>query len=271
LAAVTSLKTTTVGLLRRTGMLRPLLRLSHTAKALRSGEAGATRTAPDGLPVPDARRIVVVNGNPDVQAFLESGALGATTVRDTLARNGLAIERMPAILDFGCGCGRVIRHWKDLRDTKVHGTDYNGDLIAWCRQNLRFAEFGTNRLEPPLRYPDAAFDLVYAFSVFTHLTDEMQRPWLDELLRVIRPGGHLLFSTHGEFYVPSLRPDEQERFRGGALVVRYEDAAGTNLCAAFHPRSYVERHLLAGLTVVDTVPEGAKGNPRQDLYLVRKD
>jgi SAM-dependent methyltransferase len=270
LTRVPSLKTATVGLLRRAGLLRPLLSLSHSVKAMRSRDHGRPAVAPDGLPVPDPRRIVAVNGNPDVAAFLASGALGAATVRDTLARNGLPIERMGAILDFGCGCGRVIRHWNGLAGTAVHGTDYNRDLIAWCRDHLSFARFGTNQLRPPLDYPDATFDLVYAFSVFTHLTGEMQRPWLDELMRVIRPGGHLLFSTHGDFYIPSLRPDERDAFAQGRLVVRYEDAAGTNLCATFHPRSYVERELLSGLTVVDMIPEGARGNPRQDLYLVRR-
>lgn len=270
LTPVPSLKTAAVGILRRAGLLRPLLSLSHTVKAMRSADHDRATIAADGLPVPDARRIVAVNGNPDVAAFLESGTLGAATVRDTLERNGLPIERMRALLDFGCGCGRVIRHWHRLPDTEVHGTDYNRDLIAWCRDHLTFARFGTNQLHPPLDYSGATFDLVYAFSVFTHLTEEMQRPWLDELMRVIRPGGHLLFSTHGDFYIPSLRPEERDAFARGRLVVRYEDAAGTNLCATFHPRSYVERELLAGLTVVDMIPEGAKGNPRQDLYLVRK-
>jgi SAM-dependent methyltransferase len=267
---VTSLKNATVGILRRTGMLGPLLSLSHTVKAMRSPDPAGSRTAADGLPIPDPKRIIAVNGNADVDAFLASGREGARSVRETLERNHLAIERMGAILDFGCGCGRVIRHWKDLANTEVHGTDYNRDLIAWCRDHLTFAHFAANRLQPPLDYPDATFDLVYAFSVFTHLTVEMQRPWLDELLRVIRPGGHLLFSTHGDFYLPSLRPEERGAFTAGRLVVRYEDAAGTNLCAAFHPRAYVERELLAGVTLVDLVPEGAKGNPRQDLYLVRR-
>jgi SAM-dependent methyltransferase len=241
----------------------------HALKAAGAPTPGAASA--DGLPIPDARRILAVNGNTDVEGFLETGARAAATVRDVLARNAVDVASLGAILDFGCGCGRVTRHWRSLSPaTAVHGTDFNPDLIAWCRDHLAFAAFAINGLEPPLQYEPASFDLIYAFSVFTHFPEELQRPWLDELLRVLRPGGHVLFSTHGDFYVPSLVESEKRRYAEGGLVVRHDIAAGTNLCAAFHPPDYVRQRLLAGVTLVDYAPEGALGNPRQDVYLIRK-
>ena len=66
-------------------------------------------------------------------------------------------------------------------------------------------------------------------------------------------------------------PERKSRgLAAAALVVRYTAAAGTNLCAVFHPREYVRGTLARGLDLVDFVAEGAKGNPRQDLYLIRK-
>ena len=55
-------------------------------------------------------------------------------------------------------------------------------------------------------------------------------------------------------------------------VVVASERAGSNACAAFHPETYVRGTLApaAGLEVVDFVPEGATGNPRQDTYLLRK-
>ena len=61
--------------------------------------------------------------------------------------------------------------------------------------------------QPPERgvdYPDATFDLIYAFSVFTHLAPAGQTFWIAELTRVLKPGGCLFLTTHGEHYLPQL-------------------------------------------------------------------
>ena len=52
--------------------------------------------------------------------------------------------------------------------------------------------------------------------------------------------------------------------------MRWEDVAGTNLCSAFHPAEYVRGVLARGFEFVEHAPEGAKGNPRQDLVLLRR-
>jgi SAM-dependent methyltransferase len=52
-------------------------------------------------------------------------------------------------------------------------------------------------MNPPLPFEDASFDLVYSISVFTHLDEEMQDAWLNELKRVLRPGGILIITVHG--------------------------------------------------------------------------
>jgi SAM-dependent methyltransferase len=175
------------------------------------------------------------------------------------------------ILDFGCGCGRVTRYWRGDSALQIFGTDYNQRLIDWCRRSLPFAEFKTNRLTPPLTYNDGAFDLVYAFSVFTHLTEDLQLSWMRELTRVLKPGGLLLFSTHGERYVDRLDDEEYGRFAAGELVVKNNvKAPGSNTCSAYHPTAYVREELAGELELVEFVAEGALGNPFQDLYVLRR-
>ena len=146
----------------------------------------------------------------------------------------------------------------------------NDDAVEWCRRNLSFATFESNGLAPPLAFETARFDLVYALSVFTHLPEEIQLLWMLELERVLRPGALLLVSTHGERYVPRLSSDERARFAAGAVVVRWEEVAGTNLCTAFHPPEYVRDRLAARFELLDFVAEGAKGNPHQDLFVFRR-
>jgi SAM-dependent methyltransferase len=254
--------------LTRLGLLPRAYRAYEEAKAFGRRSAG---TGPDGLPVPPPKLIVRVAGTADVEWFLEGGRRAAGSIRMALLRHGRQVDELEAMLDFGCGCGRVLRNWHALGKTAVHGSDRDERAIAWCRDNLRFAAVETNGLEPPLAHRDGAFDLVYALSVLTHLTEELQLAWLAELRRVLRPDALLLLTTHGAAYEPRLEADERERFRAGELVVRRPEAVGTNLCTSFHPEAYVRSRLTDGFDVLEFVAEGAKGNPDQDLYLLRKE
>jgi SAM-dependent methyltransferase len=53
-------------------------------------------------------------------------------------------------------------------------------------------------LEPPLPYEDESFAAVLGLSVMTHLRRECQLRWLEEICRVLRPGGVLLATVHGK-------------------------------------------------------------------------
>jgi SAM-dependent methyltransferase len=198
----------------------------------------------------------------DADWFLRSGRAGYDAVA---ARLGEA----QSVLDFGCGCGRVTRYFKDFSGD-VAGSDVSEPAVAWCRENLPFGRFEVNGLAPPLVFADESFDLVYALSVFTHLTADLQPAWRDELRRILRPGGRLLVTTHGRSYVPRLDADERRSFENGELVVRWGEVAGSNLCSAYHPERYLRETLAQGFAFLELEPEGARGNPTQDLVLLEK-
>jgi len=220
--------------------------------------------AVDGPPLPPRRLMVRVAGTADGDWFLRSGR----AAYDAIAA-AVAIGEADAVLDFGCGCGRVLRYWSD-HDGPVHGTDRDGPAVQWCSRNLPFARLDRNGLAPPLPYADETFDLVYALSVFTHLTEALQIAWRDELHRVLRPGGRVLLTTHGSSYVPRLDQSERMRFGRGELVVRWGDLPGSNLCSAYHPEGYVRETLAQGFDLETIEPEGARGNPTQDLVVLRR-
>lgn len=257
--------------LRRTGLMPAARRVRDLSKAgafFRRNMRYWGHPSPDGQPLPPIRLIQLVSGEPDIEWFLEGGRRAAEAIRAALQRQGIELDRLGSILDFGCGCGRVVRRWLSLR-TSVHGCDYNPDLIDWCRSHLEFASFEVNRLDPPLPYPDAHFDLVYSLSVFTHLPEELQRPWIVELARVLRPGGTLILTTHGAHYRSELSAPESDTFDAGRLVVRHGDEAGENICGAYHPEAYIRTQLSRGLfEILEGVPEGAAGNPYQDLWVL---
>jgi 2-polyprenyl-3-methyl-5-hydroxy-6-metoxy-1,4-benzoquinol methylase len=224
----------------------------------------------DGLPTPPPHLIMKVAGTPDPLIYFQGGERAAQSIVDILSTHAIEIQSLGAILDFGCGCGRVLRRWQHMKAVEIHGTDYNRTLVRWCSRNLPFARVTNNGLVPPTRYPNNRFDLVYALSVFTHLSEPLQLIWMNELRRILRPSGALLLSLHGDSYLPSLNEQERATFLRKQVVMRFERSAGTNLCCAFHPESFVREFLAKDFDVIDYVPEGATGNPHQDLWLLRK-
>jgi SAM-dependent methyltransferase len=265
------LRRTLLDVMDRLHLARPAVRLYELALATRSRlRSGGTDEA-DGLPLPPARlRTQVGPLHAEAAFFLGSGQRHAQLIRDLLRDDGRSIEELDAILDWGCGCGRVLRHWADLPRTRVCGCDIEPKMVEWCRDHLPFAQVTVTHLSPPLPYPDATFDLVYAFSVFTHLAEDLQQAWMRECLRVLAPQGYLLLSTLGEHYASLDRLTEAERraFSEGNVVVLYERSAGTSLCSAYHPPEYVHRDLAADFELVSFRPAGDDG--RHDIHLLRK-
>jgi SAM-dependent methyltransferase len=258
-------------LLDRLHISRPAVAAYEAALAAKSSLLGHGREADDGLPLPPARmRTQVGPLHADARFFIESGRHNAELIRGVLADQGATVESLDALLDWGCGCGRVLRHWARLGDTDVFGCDINPKMVAWCRENLAFADVASNRLSPPLPYEDATFDLVYAFSVMTHLSEELQAAWVEECRRVLRPGGFFLFSTLGEYFVSRdrLTPEERSAFAAGNLVVLYERSAGSSLCSAYHPHEYVRRILARDFDAVAFRPAADDG--RHDVQVLRK-
>jgi SAM-dependent methyltransferase len=102
------------------------------------------------------------------------------------------------VLDFGCGVGRVLRHFaSEAERAEFVGCDIDQPSIAWVQRHLcpPFQAF-VNPEMPPLDRPDESFDLVYAISVFTHLSDSWSA-WLLEMHRVLKPGALLIATVLG--------------------------------------------------------------------------
>ncbi len=242
------MRTALVGGLERVGLAGPAYRLYERASAF---SLKRDPPADDGFPLPPRSLRMAVAGTADPGWFLESGARTAQQIAGLLERHGRPVDEVEQLLDFGCGCGRVIRHWRGLLSTSIHGTDVNRRLVSWCAKNLAFATFSTNELTPPLPLEDDRFDAAYGFSVVTHLPEELTFAWLDELRRVLRPEGLLILSTQGEAYADMLPLEEQERFRRGEAIVHYSKVAGTNLCSAIHPAAYIEANFTRGFELLE--------------------
>ena len=176
--------------------------------------------------MPPGRHIFSIIASHWAPVYLDSGREIVDDMEASLGAAGLKLGEFRHILDFGCGCGRLIRHVHARTDAVLYGSDYNPDLVAWCDANLPFASFDINRLEPPFSYGAESFDFAYARSVFTHLPRELQSAWLAELHRVLKPGGVLYMTTHGAHLSARLDAEDRQMVERGEVVVTYTTVAG---------------------------------------------
>jgi SAM-dependent methyltransferase len=256
----------------RLGLLPPAFFLWRTLRTWTPATIKRNRAArkKSVTPIPPDSLIFSSSGTRDVEWFLRSGREFSAALQSALINAGRPIESFSRVLDFGCGSGRVMRHWATKKGPAFFGSDYNPRSVAWDKTNLTFAKFDQNSLNPPLPYERSLFDLCYSVSVFTHLPSDLQRPWIEELHRVLKPGAILALTLSGRGDFGRLTAPEQSRFERGELIVLDGSLAGTNMCGVYHPVEYVRREWSDLFQVLRHYPLGAKGSPNQDLYVFER-
>jgi SAM-dependent methyltransferase len=156
--------------------------------------------AEEGEPSPLAEeRMARVVGSGDVFNFKLGGATLYNRIEDYLIeRFSKGYETVGPILDWGCGPGRLLCQFSNSKEVEVWGADVDHDNLAACQDWLPFVRCTPLPLNPPTSLPGDYFGLVVGVSVCTHLSEQNQQRWLEELRRVTRQGGVLLLSVQGE-------------------------------------------------------------------------
>lgn len=186
-----------------------------------------------------------VAGHPDDVWFWKSGGESIRNIGTMLSIIGTSFTDYPRALEFGCGCGRMLLHLKDVgAKVELYGVDIDAEAIGWAKRHIPWVRCSVNGGLPPLDFPDGHFDLVFNQSVFTHLDERYQDAWLAELSRVTRPGGVLVLSVSGE------HPFSQ-------LLQAQRDAGAD-------PTALVEAYRTKGIVFVED--DGWKGGPFPDFY-----
>ena len=105
------------------------------------------------------------------------------------------IGRDAAILDYGCGYGQTMADLAELGFTDLTGVDSSAGMIGTARTQHPTMRFELVDAPPTLPFPDASFDLTVLFAVLTCIPgDAAQRRLIDELSRILKPGGLLYIS-----------------------------------------------------------------------------
>lgn len=107
-----------------------------------------------------------------------------------------------SVLEFGCGNGRLIQHVINLiPEATIHGSDVLQKCIVQCKRKFPKGYFVCNGIKPPIDFNDNQFDLIYTYSVFTHLTEKNHLAWLQEFARILKPGGVMIHSVKSYQFV----------------------------------------------------------------------
>ncbi len=104
------------------------------------------------------------------------------------------------LMDFGCATGRFLRHSYVFGKEKIDnwGCDFAPTNVAWSKQHLTpEIKIILNSSTPHLPFADGFFDVVTAFSVFTHI-NLLEDAWLLELRRITKPNGLLYLTIQNE-------------------------------------------------------------------------
>jgi SAM-dependent methyltransferase len=176
-------------------------------------------------------------------------------------------------LDFGCGAGRVLRAFEpQTGEGEFWGCDIDRASIDWLEQNLSppFHAFACDE-EPGLPQEDGFFDLIYAISVYTHLTDNWAG-WLQEHHRVLKDGGLLLASYLGEGMIEQLIGETWDEDRIGHNALMHGHPWDDGGPIAFNSEWWIRAHWGRGFEIVELKPHsGTADQPAgHGLVLARK-
>ncbi len=135
----------------------------------------------------------------DVAAFLAWGEREIDSVLEESARFSLP-QGHDCALDFGCGAGRLTqamaRHFE-----RCEGIDISPRMIELAEELNRCGErcrFRVNDTDSLALFDDDTFDFVYSSLVLQHMDPPYALRYVRELVRVLRPGGLLVFQVPSE-------------------------------------------------------------------------
>lgn len=235
-----------------------------------------------GFPSPAIQQKFVGSVGEDA---LREGYWFYRVIRAYCQQLGAPLQPGQRILDFGCGWGRTARFFfRNTASQNFYGVDVDPEMIDFCRTNLHHGNYQTIQPTPPASFDDQSFNIIYAYSVFSHLAEPVARAWIQEFARILKPGGILLATTQGRSFLDLCESKQGQQHETqwhnilahaflpiAAAKQAYDDGkflfepSGPNDPAALRNRSYygesiipptyIQREFGPHLNLIEFVPE----------------
>jgi ubiquinone/menaquinone biosynthesis C-methylase UbiE len=102
------------------------------------------------------------------------------------------------LLDVGCGWGRLTATaMRDFAASRITSVDVQTEAVEFCRK-AGFANVVKSEPNKPMPLPNDAFDMAIAYSVFSHLSEDAHWSLLNDIRRVLKPGGVAVVTTRAK-------------------------------------------------------------------------
>ncbi len=163
----------------------------------------------DSLAARDALHAILTDqsksgGKWSIDEFMKTGSSEIQTVLAHLARIGYVPDSTGPALDFGCGVGRLTQALAGHFASCV-GVDISPQMIQKAESlnrhgHCRYVVTG-NGLLP---FVDANFSFIYSNLVLQHMPPLYSTGYLREFMRLLAPGGVLVFGVQDSFVVQNI-------------------------------------------------------------------
>jgi SAM-dependent methyltransferase len=128
------------------------------------------------------------------------------------------------VLELGCGAGRITGYLVQLAG-EAYGIDISSEMIRLCRERYPAGTFVEGDMLDLSAHEDGSFAAAIAgFNILDVFDDHDRRLVLQEVRRVLAPGGLFIMSSHNRAYLPLVRgparPRTSDPLRFGYDLVR---------------------------------------------------
>lgn len=251
----------------RTGLISLYYRALERRLARQPSEA-----VDDGRPMPPPELLVLVCGSADQRWFSDQGRRDAEMFARLAAEHGCDVRAGATVVDWGVGCGRIAR-WLaaevEAGGGRFVGSDLNPKLADWCGASLP-GGYHVNGLMPPLAMGSGEADVLYAYSVLTHLREKACVAWLAEVARALKPGGLALLTFHDEHYAAAYGPPgAAEALARQSYAILNDAMEGSNYMSSWITQARF-RELAGARFEVETILPGGRDGPNQAVAVLRR-
>ena len=132
-----------------------------------------------------------------IEYYFRSGRESANMFR-TIVEKDLGLNGSKSVLEFASGYGCVTRHLLQTGRSNLVSCDIHAEANDFIATEMGVTAMESSPIPEEFSTGGRRFDLVFALSFFSHMPKATWTRWLKALFNVLAPGGHLIFTTHGQ-------------------------------------------------------------------------